>query len=1263
MNPLCHRYLNQNILPFVGREHEIAAFRDRFLDFLDEGDSKYILVTGTSGGGKSRLVREFEEYLSEEFADSCVVVHARYLEGNAAALAPIMNAFAATISQQEHLKRMLQNLRVIKPDHMRLALREGPDLFDADVPPLQILLDALNEIARRFPLVLILEDVHNVEDLPIFDQFFLGLSQAAKFVVFTERRNDVNTAVAESADQLVREIGLREEKTSDVVSLANLRREDVRRLLVLLFGIEPSGELLDAVEHRTEGHALSLRSVLRQLVTTGVLLYEHGVWVEDLSALEPVSESTSSREDAQALARFQQDVSRLNEHEQVVLRHAAILGEQFDLRLLKEVIGIRLGVGTLSDELFQRSIDLLTFKSIIRPATPSVYLQSEGTADAAQRETLNLWCYEFAHQNFWSTALDQIRSEITGEHDLVLRIVEIIERDRYGLYSGTFLSVTGTPFVLQKYEGVLPRVEQFLLWSSGVVRQLWAIEPQQSLRILLDLRPIRDEVTWRLGPELSQQAMIALLDLHGLLVEAFLRAGSLLEAERDLEPAAVLDRFVQSSSTYTADFKGLSRGRIATLRAVLAASRAAYKDFERWAAEADSALKMLPSQDIDRARLMTILARHRAEGLLNTGKLHEADVLIERHIPTAQVLIDSRFDEYCLFYRVAVTSKLKQDENTQATELTTQIINLAQQRGNTLVETTFLFQAALAAFYTGDLRSAIRYCDLGILNGRRYGIRFVETMSYLWRMIAAGVEQDADKVKECSQQLAALVEDARVVAQSPHRLQRISMLEGRATAMNFLNRHHAALEYAEEAIQLARSQHHDSFATWAQNEKAIALVGLGRYEEAIEVAEGGVALAGEQRSAARTAHVALLMAYSGLGRFADANKQLELVRNEYRDKNPFYLRYVLAEARLLQLAMRQRVVILSDIATQRRALQTKVKEIIELAGEWKANQLAEAMRREFEEVLPKDDVPSILLAASRGRGGLEGSDEARIRLYTFGTLNAERSEQHTADAIDGEAVLEPQKESRGRESKVRQLIAYLAIARAESTDGRSMKRHAGGLSRELLIDALWPDSDQESGTNALYTAVRRARTFLGNAESIIFAEGLYSLSPIVWTDCEQFLRHYNEARQAKKRNAQFSITFHYERMLKLAERGHFLEGLYNSWTESLRTRLATLRRSAMLRVIETNLERGLLDRVEELSQELLAEDEFDEEALRGLMISAARRRQSSKLAALYDDFAEKLLSEFQSEPSAALHSLYEALTATVEGDVDQLGVSVQKTSI
>src|SRR5581483_3484826 len=500
------------------------------------------------------------------------------------------------------------------------------------------------------------------------------------------------------------------------------------------------------------------------------------------------------------------------------------------------------------------------------------------------------WCYEFSHAHFWNTILESARSAVEHEHDLITTIVWIAGTEHLPLYSNAFLSVTTPPFALTKSPEVLRRVEHFLQWSSKVVQSIWSQEPQQCLRLLLGIRPMRDEITWRYGPDLSEAAMGALIELHSLLVEAFLRNGSPVDAERDLEHAAVLEKFIQGSKIYSTAFKGIAQGRVATLRAILHYVRTSYAEFERWAEEARRALKVVPESNMERAHLLTVLARAKGEALLNAGRYKEADALIEEGMPVARLMAASRFDEYSLYYRLAVNSKLKQDQNEQASQLTRQIIAEAKEHGNTLVETMFLFQAALAAFSTGDVRSATKHCDLGIVNGRRYGIRFVEIMSYLWRMIIAGVQQDADKVKECSQQLSVLVEDARVVAQSPNLLQRISLIEGRATAMNFLGRYHVALEFAEEAIQLARSNQHDSFAAWAQNEKALALVGLGRFEEAVSVATTSVQLAGEQRLAERTARTALIMAYAGMGRFEEARKEIEIVRSEYKERNPYFLR-------------------------------------------------------------------------------------------------------------------------------------------------------------------------------------------------------------------------------------------------------------------------------------------------------------------------------------------------------------------------------------
>src|ERR1700752_756647 len=108
MNSLCHKYLNQNILPFIGRDKELERLHTLFREFLAEGESKYVLLSGESGSGKTRLVREFEDRLMAEYGVTCIVVHARYLESNVAAFTPIVNGFEACLEQSPHLRQYLE---------------------------------------------------------------------------------------------------------------------------------------------------------------------------------------------------------------------------------------------------------------------------------------------------------------------------------------------------------------------------------------------------------------------------------------------------------------------------------------------------------------------------------------------------------------------------------------------------------------------------------------------------------------------------------------------------------------------------------------------------------------------------------------------------------------------------------------------------------------------------------------------------------------------------------------------------------------------------------------------------------------------------------------------------------------------------------------------------------------------------------------------------------------------------------------------------
>jgi DNA-binding SARP family transcriptional activator len=1205
MNLVCHKYLNQNILPFAGREAHLSALRSQFDLFANEGVSSYSLIAGSIGIGKSRLVRELEQSLTKEFGDEIILVHARYLEGNVAALTPILNAFSASISHHHVIREVLEKL----PETGAIA--SGHVESSSDMITLQLLLDAAREIGKRFALVIVLEDLHNLDDLMALDQMLLGLATVPKHVIFSYRIEDENSR-ARAVESFARQIALRDEASLKIVHIDALSEDDIKELFNTLFEIEASETLTTDVLSVTHGKPLELRTMLRGLISQGVLEYDQGIWAE---ASHPVIVAPVE-EDHGIKSRFEQELARLSKDEQIAVMHAAWLGEQFDVRLLRTLLeneSVRSGFDTA---LFDRVIQLLSSKSIIRKAVPSIFFapRNERTQETTSEGELAANCYEFSHPHFWNTVLGASRGYVNGRHDLVLSIAEIAAEDQLPLYSSSFLSISGAPFHLTKGDGSLQTVSRFLGWSAAVASALWSLEPAQTLRFLLAVRPIRDDITWRLAGELDEAAVRALLDLYSMLIEALMRSGSHTEADKELENAAVLDKFITARAAkgeFSQTFHQLARGKVYCLRAMLGISKGRNQDFEKASEVAYSALLSLESDSIERARLLSMLARAKADTLLVAGHLQEADRLLENNLEIAKQLADTRPDEHSQFYRLAVNSKLKQGKDREARELIEQIIAQARTRRDAITETTFLYQAAVAAFSTGDVVEAMRYADQGIVYGRRYGIRFAEVMSNIWRMIIAGVQHEDNRAQECIANLDA------ILSTSGNLLWKISYIESRATTMNFLGKHEEALQHAEEAIRLADNNEYRSFAAWAHNEKGLALNGLGRYGDALATATNCLLLLGQQLMAERTARTVLVGALAGHYEWASAEQELERVKALTTEKSPYYYRIIQTEARLVR-AMLSAPDLREKRFETRTRLRAIVQEMIDLSRQWQAAKLEKEITTEFREFAPVIPIYEQVIEHAVLKREKQPS---KYRLHTLGSFFVEDME------------LQEQPPRKGRDSKVRTLIGMLLVARIE---GRT-------LTKEILGDKLWGDSSFDAQLASLHTSIKRARAFIGGSDTITFGEGSYELSNIVSSDIEELMLEADDVRQIARRGASFSVAIRYERLIKGLGHGRFLEGVDAEWVDGVRHRIEALKRTAIERLLNLNIDRSAYDRAESLCQELLQEDEFDSLAIRSLLSIAAKKQQVSKVKGIYENYAAKYRKEFRSEPDPAIKRLADSL--------------------
>jgi len=126
-----------------------------------------------------------------------------------------------------------------------------------------------------------------------------------------------------------------------------------------------------------------------------------------------------------------------------------------------------------------------------------------------------------------------------------------------------------------------------------------------------------------------------------------------------------------------------------------------------------------------------------------------------------------------------------------------------------------------------------------------------------------------------------------VVAQSPNLLQRISLLKDYATGNESFWASPRNPEL-DDAIQLAERSQHDSFAAWAQNEKSTALIGLGRYEDALCrstcLRRTPPAKQPRPSRAVRTQHSSWPMqVWANLPK---PGEKLKLLEREYNERNP-----------------------------------------------------------------------------------------------------------------------------------------------------------------------------------------------------------------------------------------------------------------------------------------------------------------------------------------------------------------------------------------
>src|SRR5215470_14446658 len=318
----------------IGRGHDLASLR-LLVDRAKSGQGHVALLSGEAGIGKSRLVAEIKtEALTHGFwllQGSC------FPTDYAIPYAPLLDLLRSHIPSRElaqavDIEPLSQAFFPLLPDlgYMFSGGPHSPSEHPLDPEQekrrrFEVLAHYLIAQARKYPVLLVVEDIHWSDDISLEFLHYLARRCALHplLLLLSYRSDEVHPNLRHFLAQLDRE------RLAQEIPLARLTREEVEGMLQAIFASPRSLglELPDQLYELTEGNPFFIEEVLKSLIAAGEIDYTNGHWERKERSSLHIPRSV---QDA-----VQQRTDRLSTSARQVLTLAAVAGRRFDFTLLQ----------------------------------------------------------------------------------------------------------------------------------------------------------------------------------------------------------------------------------------------------------------------------------------------------------------------------------------------------------------------------------------------------------------------------------------------------------------------------------------------------------------------------------------------------------------------------------------------------------------------------------------------------------------------------------------------------------------------------------------------------------------------------------------------------------------------------------------------------------------------------------------------------------------------------------------------------------------
>jgi DNA-binding SARP family transcriptional activator/tetratricopeptide (TPR) repeat protein len=304
--------------PFAGRDAELEALA-AILDLACRQKGQAVLLAGETGIGKTHLALQLAGRAAE--SGMAILFGAAYEQEGPLPFQPFIEAFDHYLSETgrspaENPITHFQRPGVSDPQQELWALFKATAHF-------------ILEISKKSPLLFLVDDLHAADEtsLQLFHYLARQTHRAPVLLIATYR---TDSAPRKQFNALVN--ALYREGLSQTITLTALNQDTVRKLLEHALEGEVDRALCRAVHEITAGNPLFIQEIGRALLTMEQVEKSDGRW-----SLKPGAELNVPA-DLSALLR--QKVSSLGERVEKCLTAAAVLGREFRLEILRDMVGL-----------------------------------------------------------------------------------------------------------------------------------------------------------------------------------------------------------------------------------------------------------------------------------------------------------------------------------------------------------------------------------------------------------------------------------------------------------------------------------------------------------------------------------------------------------------------------------------------------------------------------------------------------------------------------------------------------------------------------------------------------------------------------------------------------------------------------------------------------------------------------------------------------------------------------------------------------------